>query len=139
MELTKLKGIGGKRAEEFENLGIYTVGDLINYLPRDYEYIPKLESIGKDVIDKKVLIKGEYLSSSRLIKIRKNFSMIKLRFKNEGSIFYATFFNNPFISRSFKKGHMYKLYGKVVKNGNNLDMANPVISKIDDNVLPKSM
>ena len=137
MELTKLKGIGGKRAEEFENLGIYTVGDLINYLPRDYEYIPKLESIGKDVIDKKVLIKGEYLSSSRLIKIRKNFSMIKLRFKNEGSIFYATFFNNPFISRSFKKGHMYKLYGKVVKNGNNLDMANPVISKIDDNVMLK--
>ena len=137
MELTKLKGIGEKRAEEFENLGICTISDLINYLPRDYEYIPKLENIGKDVIDKKVLVKGEYLSSSRLIKIRKNFSMIKLRFKDEGSIFYATFFNNPFIARNFKKGHMYKLYGKVVKNGNNFDIANPMISKIDDEVMLK--
>ena len=137
MELTKLKGIGAKRAEELKNLGIYGVNDLINYLPRDYEYIPKLESISEVTENRKTLIKGEFVSSARPIRIRNNLTMSKLRFKDEGSIFYATFFNNPFISRNFKKGMTYKLYGKVVKNGKSIDMANPLVSKIEDTAMLK--
>ena len=32
-----LKGVGEKRAEAFAKLGIFTVGDLLNFFPRDYE------------------------------------------------------------------------------------------------------
>ena len=34
-----LKGVGEKRAQLFRKLDIFTVGDLLNFFPRDYEVI----------------------------------------------------------------------------------------------------
>lgn len=34
--LTYLKGVGEKRSKLFEKLGVFTVGDLLTYYPRDY-------------------------------------------------------------------------------------------------------
>ena len=36
-KIEDLKGIGAKRAEQFHNLGIYSVGQLLRYYPRNYE------------------------------------------------------------------------------------------------------
>ena len=35
--ITAIKGIGEKKAELLNNLGIFTVGDIVEYFPRDYE------------------------------------------------------------------------------------------------------
>ena len=35
--MTVLSGVGSKRAEQFEKLGVCSVGELINFYPRAYE------------------------------------------------------------------------------------------------------
>ena len=37
MSISSLNGIGAKRAELFNKLGVFSVGDLLNYYPRTYE------------------------------------------------------------------------------------------------------
>ena len=37
--VTFLKGIGPKKAEELANVGVFTVGDLLEYYPRQEAYI----------------------------------------------------------------------------------------------------
>ena len=44
-KIEDLKGIGAKRAEQFHNLGIYSVGDLIRYYPKAYEDWSKITPI----------------------------------------------------------------------------------------------
>ena len=38
MDVKTLKGVGTKTAEALNNLNIQTVGDLINFYPREYEF-----------------------------------------------------------------------------------------------------
>ncbi|HBI51750.1 MAG TPA: ATP-dependent DNA helicase RecG, partial [Ruminococcaceae bacterium] len=34
--ITRIKGVGEKRAELYRSIGIETVGDMLRYFPRDY-------------------------------------------------------------------------------------------------------
>lgn len=51
--ITKLKGIGPKKAEDFQNLNIETIGDLLNTFPRqgcylDYSRLKKIKELSMD-------------------------------------------------------------------------------------------
>lgn len=51
--ITKLKGIGPKKALEFENLNIQTIGDLLNHFPRqgcylDYSHVKTIKELTTD-------------------------------------------------------------------------------------------
>ena len=45
MPISSLNGIGAKRAELFNKLGVFSVGDLLNYYPRAYEDWSTVEKI----------------------------------------------------------------------------------------------
>ena len=55
--ITRLKNVGEKRAKTLETLGIFTVGDILRFFPRDYtdyslptpmnELMPEAVEIGK--------------------------------------------------------------------------------------------
>ena len=42
-----LKGVGPARAETFAQLGVETVGDLLEYYPRDWNFMPEPTKIGQ--------------------------------------------------------------------------------------------
>ena len=35
--LTRVKGVGKKTEQLFQNMGVYTLGGILNYFPRNYE------------------------------------------------------------------------------------------------------
>ena len=45
MPVSELKGFGAKRAEQFEKLGVHSVGDLLTFYPRAYEDWTSVEKI----------------------------------------------------------------------------------------------
>ena len=59
MELTKLKGIGPKKAEKFEKLGLYTVEDVIKSFPREYEDRRNVKKIDDLVPEETAMIRGK--------------------------------------------------------------------------------
>ena len=59
MNITELKGIGAKTAENFNRLSVYTVSDLVGLYPRDY-----------DVYHEPVFVKDISHESEQLLKDR---------------------------------------------------------------------
>ena len=45
MPVSELKGFGAKRAEQFEKLGVHSVGELLTFYPRAYEDWTSVENI----------------------------------------------------------------------------------------------
>lgn len=137
-KLSDLKGVGEKKEQALNSMGIYTLEDLLDYYPRTYEVIGDITSISKVRPGTKALVKCTFLEALKTRIVRKNLKITKIKFLSEGSIFYATFFNNPYISSYFKKDVEYKLYGKVERNGNYLEIVSPKYSKLEDNVSIKN-
>lgn len=131
-KLTNLKGVGEKKALELNNLGIFSLKELIDYYPRTYEVIGDIKSIKDTKQNGKELIKCTFVEAQKTRILRRNLKITKIKFESEGSIFYATFFNNPYISSFFKKDEEYKLYGKVEKKGNYYEMVSPKYAKLND-------
>jgi RecG-like helicase len=53
-----LKGVGPARATVFEQLGVKTTGELLEYFPRDWHFIPpaiKIAQMRKDLVSRRVL------------------------------------------------------------------------------------
>ena len=67
MPLSLMAGIGPKRAEQFERLGLVTVGDLLDFYPRSYEDYGDVIAIGKvqpgkvTILAKPTTVTGRYV------------------------------------------------------------------------------
>lgn len=51
--IREIKGIGVKTEQLFQQLGVYTVGDILLYFPRDYEKYPALCEVEQLLEDRK--------------------------------------------------------------------------------------
>ena len=127
MSIDKLSGIGKKRAELFNKLGILSIGDLLEYYPKSYEdwstttEIKDLED-GTNACIKAVLgtqISDGFTGGARII----SKGMV---YDNTGSL-QIVFFNNRYISGMLKCGEEYYFYGKVTKGLSGAQMISPVL------------
>lgn len=137
--LNDLKGVGEKKEQALNNLGIYTLEDLLNYYPRTYEFTGKIAGIANAVPGQKAFVKCTFLEALKTRVVRHNLKITKIKFLSEGSIFYATFFNNPYVSDYFKSDIEYKLYGKVEKRGNVYEMLSPKYTRFDDDSIKEGL
>ncbi|MBN1804863.1 MAG: ATP-dependent DNA helicase RecG [Sedimentisphaerales bacterium] len=58
MPVQYVKGVGPARAEIFERLGVKTVGDLLEYFPRDWNFLPELKKINQLEASKEAAVIG---------------------------------------------------------------------------------
>lgn len=128
MKLTDIRGLGKKKEEALGIMGISSVKDLLDYYPRTYEDYGKSEDIGHVASGTKAIIEATFVKSQRTRYVRSNLKITKLEFDQEGSVFYATFFNNPYIEKALKRGEKYRLYGTVKKEGRNVEILSPKYS-----------
>lgn len=123
-----LKGIGPKTEKVFNDNGIFTLMDLILYFPRDYETLEEI-NLSENKLDQKYLVRAEFVSSTRPVRTRTGKNMITLNFKNKERVIKAIYFNMPYISKNFKVGEIYNLYGKFKEMGKTLSISNPKLLK----------
>lgn len=130
-----LKGVGPKRAQLFEQLGIETLEDLLFFAPFRYEDRTALKPIGslQPGSEQTVLaeVRAVSLSESRFKKMK--IADVTL-FDNTG-VLHAKWFNQPYLAELFKKGDRVMLSGKVLVNdygGHHLEMASPQYEKVDE-------
>ena len=131
MPIEKLRGVGEKRAEQFHKLGVFSVGELLNFYPRAYEDWSDITEI-LDVSDgETVCIKAEvgapfqkgYTKSGKLI--------AKTVVYDESGGMQLVFFNNPYITNMLKYGKTYIFRGKVDRNLDGIQMVSPMFSDPD--------
>lgn len=111
MELTEIKGIGEARKKSFEENGIFSCEDLINFFPFKYYDFSKTEPFADD--GRVRLIKATVIENPKIVKMRGNLSFVICKMNDEiGHAFSAVWFNQSFIKSQLYLGLTVYLYGK---------------------------
>lgn len=110
-----IKGVGPKKAELLNKMGIYNIKDLIEYYPRNYEDRTKLSNIIQFVDGESYLFIGTLSDSIHIQRIRKNLTIYSTFVYDETGECKMTWFNQKYINTKLHKGDKYLFYGKAVK------------------------
>lgn len=129
-DLEKIPGIGEKRKDILNKIGIQNSYDLIYYFPRRYIDFGKLTKIVNVKNGEYAQVQGEVLSCEKR-NIRSNLSILKVKFFDGTSTLYGVWFNQPYLEKFFKKGKRFLLMGEVSYNFGEWQMENPDFEEID--------
>lgn len=127
-EVKYIKGVGPKRASLLNTSNIYTVEDLLYYLPFRYEdrrnFMP-IEALNPDQV---ATITGKILYFGLKPTRRKGFTIFQMVIDDGTSALKVLWFNQPYLSEVFQEGQKVVLYGTVQYDPygkTHLQMANP--------------
>lgn len=121
-----IKGVGPTKVKLLNNLGIYTLEDLITYYPRDYEDRGKPRKI-EDLQDgEEALIKAIPASRFHVINVKRNMKICKLLVRDETGTMEIVWYNQQYLKDKFIGGKWYSFYGKVSKKTGTVTMNSPV-------------
>ena len=115
--LTALKGIGAKKAADFSNLNIRTIGDLLNRFPRqdcylDYSHLCKIGELTTD--GQKQIFAAEVVAMADKRSARnKSYAVVTVR-DDTGYAEIFLFFHQRFQLKQLKVGQKVLVVGKVL-------------------------
>ncbi len=116
-----VKGIGPKKADKLNKLGIFTLKDLLYYFPRQFEDRNNLKKIAQLEDGEKVTIKA-VISSINTFSPKEGMTLTKIDVKDETGSAKLVFFNKSYIKNTFRSGDSILVFGKVKKKFNNLEL-----------------
>lgn len=126
----EIKGIGAKTEQLFHTLGVYTIGDILLYFPRDYERFPALCGVDELVPEQKNAL---YVQVKRApaVNMRSKMQTAALDISGETKKLRILWFRSPYVRSLVKAGGYYIFYGRVVQKENIYYMEQPEIYSLD--------
>lgn len=129
-----IKGIGEKKAQLFNRLGISTVSDLLWHLPRDFEDRSIIKNISDLFDGETVCVRAHLIQGIRSFKSGGGIRICQTAFSDGSGILKVTWFNSPYIQKALQAGEEYILFGKVAFKANHFEMVNPVCERDDKGI-----
>ena len=133
-EIENVKNVGAQRKTALNKLNIFTVLDLIEYFPRDYDDRSKIKNINELILDEVNTFKGVVSNIPEIIKT-KSMSITKAKISDSTGIIEAVWFNQPYLKNTFKLNTEFIFTGKVVKKYSKLQAESPDFEIISGNEL----
>lgn len=106
-----LRGVGPKKVQSLNKLGINTIADLLGYYPFRYDDIA-VKSLAEVADGQKVALKGIVASEPVLARFGRAKSRINFRFLVEHDVILVTFFNQPYLKQQLVISKEIVIYGK---------------------------
>lgn len=122
--LRYLKGVGPERYKLLTKLDLFTLEDLFYFFPRRYESRKPIKNVEELNLEDKQCVQG-IIQSRSLIRTRYGQSIFKLVLSDGKKSLFASWFNQPYLSRVFAPKTPVVLYGKPEKSGSHLQMIHP--------------
>ncbi len=132
MKIEELKGLGKKRAELFHKLGVYSVGQLLNFYPRTYEDWSEITDIADVQDGQTVCVSGELTSGVQSGYTKTGKFIAKVFIADETGVCELVFFNNPYIRTMLKTDVKYRFFGKATRRFSEVQMISPTFSAESD-------
>lgn len=138
MKIEELSGIGKKRAELFNKLGVFSVGELLTFYPRTYEDWSEITDICDVEDGDTVCIKASVHSAFQSGFTKTGKYIAKTYVSDDTGVCELIYFNNKYIDRMLINGQTYKFFGKASNVFGNVSMIAPTFSsdKISSEVRP---
>lgn len=128
--LTEIKGVGDAVARLFGQLGIKTVGQLIDYYPRrydDYSAVTKIAAIQPGI----VTIEAKIVSASGRY-VRRGMHITEAVASDESGSVRLVWFNQPYRAASLKKDQNYYIAGEFGLHSGKFSITNPAIEQASE-------
>lgn len=109
--VTAVKGIGAESAEILNEMGIFSVNDLIEYLPYRYEDY-RLRDLAEVQHDERVTVEGKVHSEPSLAFFGKNKTRLTVRVLVGRYLISAVFFNRPYYKKKLELQSIVTISGK---------------------------
>lgn len=128
--ITEVRGVGDELAKLLKKLGITTVAELIDYLPRrydDYSHVEPISRIKPGVVTVEAVIKqakGRYM--------RRGMHITEAIGSDDTGSVRLIWFNQPYRETSLKKGASYYISGDFQLRRQHLSIMNPSVELVSD-------
>ncbi len=129
MSLSQIKGLGKKRIELLNKLNITNIYDLVFFKPNYYEDRKTLYNLQNYNLESSALYKVKIVTGPIRNVSKKNLKYIIYNAEDAYRSIEIIFFNLPWISNFIKIGRSYYIFGQIKKNGNKLQITNPMITE----------
>ncbi len=125
-----VRGVGPNRAKAFAQLGVHTVGDLIEYFPFRHELKPRSQAI--DTLELGVV--ASVVGELRRVRTqgRRGRQRVTAHVVDGTGKCRVTWFNSPFLIDRLYPGQIVRLTGKVDVYGDLASFRNPQLTIIDE-------
>ena len=124
--IENLTGIGPVLKKRLKRLGIKTINDLFFHFPRRYEDFSNLIPISKIKINEVCTVQGRVLQINTTKTWKRRMFVTEAIIEDKTGAVKATWFNQPYLAKTLKKGDNIFVSGKVAKG---LSFSNPVYEK----------
>lgn len=128
--LEKIKGVGAKTAEQFALAGLYTVDDLITFLPRRHEDFSEVVKIA-EIHPGKATIKARCEKVSTR-PVRRGLRLTTAVLTDDSGKLQAIWFNQPYRETQLKSGDEFYFSGEFEFNYNRYQLTNPSAEKVSE-------
>ncbi len=120
-----LKGVGPRRAADFQRVGLHTVEDLLYRFPIRYEDRGTFQTIASLRPGVAASIAGEVVSSGLRPTRRRGFKIFDLLVRDATGSLRVVFMNQPFLRDVFRPHQRVILFGKLELTSYGLQVQNP--------------
>ena len=129
--ITYVKGVGPKRAEVYEKLGISDAFDLLCHFPRDYVDYSVQVPIAQAPTDEPCCVKARVVKKLAPAFIRKGLTVYKAVLTDGSDDLTLIIYNAEYQFRSLCDGREYILFGKLSGNAVRREISSPLILPAD--------
>lgn len=131
--VTYIKGVGPKKSELYEKLGVKTLWDMLNFFPRSYIDYSQPIAIADAPENENVIIKGSVVRKLPGARVRKGLYVYKAVFTDGESDITIVFYNNHYVFDRMEIDKEYILSGKIMGNIFRKEMNTPQVIEADSN------
>jgi len=130
MPVQYVKGVGPVRAETFARLGVKTVGDLLEYFPRDWNFLPELIKIkqmlpGRDAAVIGLIESTDYQSYRRQ-------PLFEAIISDDTGVCRIIWFHGGYLRNQLAPGQVIMVSGRVNVYKHQLQLTNPKFVVLDE-------
>lgn len=122
----KIKGVGEKAEQCLNKMNIYSIADLLEHYPRDYDEFKPIQPIASVSEGETVAVEGSLCARPQM-KVRGSLKILSVVLQDESGTIPVTWFNMPFLRNQLRLGTHYILRGKVSKKSGRLILDQPKI------------
>lgn len=130
IQIKFLKGVGEKRAKQFNKLGVYSIDALLHFYPRAYEDWSKIVSINNAPFDQKCCVKATVTYNPTSRRARSGIMLFETLVTDGTGLMQILIFNNKYAAQKLKEGEEYLFFGKVDEDRGRRTMNSPEIETV---------
>jgi len=135
-QLVRVPGIGPHLSQKLAKMGLLKVSDLISHYPRKWEDFSHFSPISGVSESEKVTLKAHLISISQFRPYHRKLHITNAIFSDDSGNMRVTWFNQPYLMNTLKKGQEYYLSGIAKRYQGKLTLVSPSIEKAEADKSP---